>query len=113
MKHGRRLRCQDCASAVARIRNRRKRLVRQAARVPGERSLSLRQLGERDNWRCHICQGLVSPGRRFPDPECGTVDHLIPVSDDGTDAPENLRLAHLKCNSSRGRRGAVQLMLFG
>jgi 5-methylcytosine-specific restriction endonuclease McrA len=42
-----------------------------------------------------------------------TFDHLIPVSDGGTDAPVNLRLAHLSCNSRRGAGGVVQLLLVG
>jgi 5-methylcytosine-specific restriction endonuclease McrA len=51
---------------------------------------------------------LTSPHPRSP-----TVDHLIPVSEGGTDAPENLRLAHRTCNTKRGTRGTVQLLLVG
>ncbi|MGH9252819.1 MAG: HNH endonuclease [Acidimicrobiales bacterium] len=33
-----------------------------------------------------------------------TVDHIIPVSEGGTDHPSNLRPACRECNSSRARR---------
>jgi 5-methylcytosine-specific restriction endonuclease McrA len=76
-------------------------------------ALSIDQLGERDGWRCHLCRRRVSRTMRSPHPRSASFDHLIPVSHGGTDAPENLRLAHRGCNSRRGNRGAVQLQLVG
>lgn len=40
-----------------------------------------------------------------------TVDHLIPLSADGSDQIENVALAHRHCNISRGVGGVVQLIL--
>jgi hypothetical protein len=112
-KFGTSRRCVDCRDGIAAIRARRKKLVRmKAARIPS-RVLSIRQLGDRDGWTCHICRAEVDPGARFPDPMSPTRDHLIPVVDGGDDTPENLRLAHLRCNSRRGAGGVVQLILFG
>jgi 5-methylcytosine-specific restriction endonuclease McrA len=42
-----------------------------------------------------------------------TIDHLIPISEDGEDAPANVQLAHFICNSIRGAGGVVQLALIG
>lgn len=75
--------------------------------------MSIHELGARDGWRCHLCRRRVSPRLRSPHRMSATFDHLVPVTDGGTDEPENLRLAHLTCNSSRGKRGTVQLLLVG
>ena len=37
-----------------------------------------------------------------PDPLSVTVDHILPVWNGGSDALENLRLAHRICNMRRG-----------
>jgi 5-methylcytosine-specific restriction endonuclease McrA len=31
----------------------------------------------------------------------GTVDHIVPISRGGDDAPKNLRAAHQTCNSAK------------
>lgn len=33
-----------------------------------------------------------------------TIDHIIPISNGGTDAPNNLMLACLSCNTEKGKR---------
>jgi len=45
----------------------------------------------------------------------GTVDHLIPLTPDGTHTWGNVALAHRFCNISRGNRDnvPVQLLLVG
>jgi len=61
----------------------------------------------RDQGRCHICGARCRPDEV-------TLDHLIPLAEGGTHAPENLRVAHLSCNTSKGAREANdQLMLVG
>jgi hypothetical protein len=75
--------------------------------------LNVEQLGDRDAWRCHLCDRPV-PRRKFAGhPLDPTIDHLIPVSAGGTGAAENLALAHLGCNSRRGANGPAQLRLIG
>lgn len=37
----------------------------------------------------------------------GTVDHIIPKSQGGSDRAENLRLAHYRCNHKRGCKPAT------
>jgi len=69
------------------------------------RSLSVKQVGERDRWRCHICRKHV----RLCDATC---DHLIPRSVGGGREASNLALAHRSCNSRRGAgRLPAQLLL--
>lgn len=38
------------------------------------------------------------------EPGSDTVDHVVPWSKGGSDAPSNLRPAHRSCNSARGTR---------
>lgn len=110
---GRNLRfCPTCSSSRRKARNRRKNAVRRGAQAIGRR-LTLTELGERDGWTCHLCHRRVGRVYRHPHPRSGTFDHLIPVADGGTDAPENLRLAHRSCNVRRGTGGVAQLLLVG
>lgn len=104
--------CAPCAKLAERTRNRRKNVKRRALAAAGP-TLTLWQLASRDQWRCHLCRRRVNMELTSPHPRSATVDHLVPVSDGGTDAPENIRLAHRTCNTKRGTRGTVQLLLVG
>jgi len=68
------------------------------------RGISLEALGDRDGWRCHLCDRVVV--RRE-----ASADHLIPRSEGGGHDPDNLALAHIRCNSKRGNRRPAQLRL--
>lgn len=51
--------------------------------------------------RCHIC------GQPPTNTDPLVADHIVPVADNGTDHPSNLRPVHRSCNARRGRgRGA-------
>jgi 5-methylcytosine-specific restriction endonuclease McrA len=104
--------CLACRLKRKRAYWRRKNARRQGAAIVG-RMLTIAELGERDGWRCHLCRRKVDRRLRSPHPRSPTFDHLIPISDGGTDDPANLRLAHRFCNTSRGAGGIVQLMLVG
>lgn len=67
----------------------------------------------RDGWRCHLCGRKVKRTNDYTRPLSPTVDHLIPLSRGGLDAPSNLACAHRLCNSVRSDIGAAQLILFG
>lgn len=101
--------CGPCADGRRLVRWQRKNLRRRAQGEP----MSIAELGARDGWRCHLCRRRVDPGRKWPDPQSASRDHLIPVVDGGTNDPANLALAHLRCNVVRGEGGTVQLLLVG
>ena len=54
-----------------------------------------RQLIRRDGTLCGLCQEPMTAKEM-------SIDHIMPVSRGGSDKPENLRLAHEKCNQERG-----------
>lgn len=56
---------------------------------------------------CWICGGECVPGSRGDD--APSVDHLVPISNGGSDTFDNVRIAHRGCNRDRGNR--VQLTL--
>lgn len=100
-----------CSKAARRKADKRKRRLR-LIDAPQDR-YTLRQVADRDGWRCHLC-GKAVPDRpykaRANDP---TIDHLIPVSDGGSDTLDNVALAHNRCNYLRGAEGQAQLRLVG
>jgi len=106
------LRCSVCAPLARRDLNRRKNSKRRGINS-ANRPARLAEVAIRDGGRCHLCRKLVNLSLKAPDRRSPTLDHLIPVADGGSDESENLRLAHFGCNSRRGTRGTVQLLLFG
>ena len=74
---------------------------RRKARLRGARfgePMSVWALYRRDEGICGICRAPVSSDARWPDPGSPSVDRVRPLSKGGTDASENLQLAHLGCN---------------
>lgn len=69
--------------------------------------VDLNDIAERDNHRCHICKRKVSTQAR-------SLDHLVALSAGGAHTPENVALAHRRCNSKmRVHRLPAQLRLIG
>jgi predicted nucleic acid-binding Zn ribbon protein len=60
---------------------------------------------KRDQWSCGICGERVSPALEYPHPRAASLDHVVPVSQGGTNDPANLRLVHLVCNLRRRNLG--------
>jgi 5-methylcytosine-specific restriction endonuclease McrA len=71
----------------------------------------LAEIAERDDWRCHLCGDPVDSALSWPDPMSPSLDHVVPLSLGGMHAPENVRLAHLRCNTAKGNRGGEEQML--
>jgi hypothetical protein len=73
------------------------------------------EIFERDRWKCGICKRRVDRDLVWPAPMSPSLDHIVPLSEGGPHRPENVRLAHLHCNVSRGNRGGgeqLQLMVW-
>jgi hypothetical protein len=60
------------------------------------------ELAARDGWVCWLCEGPIDPDAPTRSPASPTVDHVVPRSRGGTSDPDNLRLAHRRCNGARG-----------
>ena len=89
----------------------RRRAAKRGAEV--EKFTSL-EIFERDGWKCGICGRKVDPELTWPHPESASLDHIVPLSQDGEHSRANTRLAHLDCNIQRGDRGGnEQLSLVG
>jgi 5-methylcytosine-specific restriction endonuclease McrA len=74
------------------------------------------EIAERDGWRCQLCRKAVNSRKRWPDPMCASIDHIVPITKGGTDVRANVQLAHLRCNISKGNRlrpDGEQLRLLG
>lgn len=61
------------------------------------------KIGNEENWTCWLCELPVDRKLYWPNPQAGSVDHVIPVIHGGTDERSNLRLAHVTCNCSRSK----------
>jgi len=87
---------------------------RRAAQQRSGTKPTVAKLAERDGWLCHICNKRIDPAlTRTQNKYKASVDHLIPLADNGDDEMSNCRLAHLRCNSKRQTGGTTQLMLIG
>ena len=105
--------CNRCRF-VKRSRQRNKTQARRLAVEKAGDDIGWRELGERDGWRCHICSGRVLKRSGTAHvPNGATVDHLVPIADDGSHTWDNVALAHRSCNTSRGAGGTAQLRLTG
>lgn len=90
-----------------------RRRAQKAGTSSGDRPVVLADIAARDKNRCHLCGKKVS-AKPYPHPLSASLDHLIPLSQDGEHVPENVRLAHLRCNVAKGNGGGnEQLLLIG
>lgn len=57
------------------------------------------KVAERDGWICWVCLRAVLPegiGKEAP-----SLDHVVPLSEGGSNRWTNLKLAHAGCNNER------------
>lgn len=76
-------------------------------------SFTLREIAERDGWRCHLCRRSVPDREYKARPLDPTLDHLVPIADGGAHSRANVALAHNRCNWQRAAGGIAQLRLVG
>jgi hypothetical protein len=67
------------------------------------------ELADRDNWECWLCSQPVPRNAKPSDPNAPTKDHVRPRSRGGHGTPDNLRLAHKRCNNLRKSKAPVVL----
>lgn len=93
----------ECKVERKKARNRIKQTRRRGYRAT-LRNLSVENMGDRDNWTCHICREPVNPLLPSNHREGASVDHVIPLSRGGSDEPENLKLSHWICNVRKSNK---------
>jgi 5-methylcytosine-specific restriction endonuclease McrA len=73
----------------------------------GQRGLLRAFLTHRDGPLCCWCHEPMvkpnKPGDQF-NPECETIEHIIPISEGGENALTNMALAHRRCNLRRNHQ---------
>ena len=57
---------------------------------------------ERDKGICVICDKNIELNFRWPHPKSVSLQHYIPISKGGENTPENVGVAHLRCNLKQG-----------
>lgn len=81
-------------------------------------NVNIDDLIKRDRGICYLCGGKVSKRRKGgigqawrADKEYPTIDHVVPLSRDGSNTWDNVKLAHWGCNERKGgsllKAGAV------
>lgn len=53
------------------------------------------------DWKCIVCDEYIDKNIKWPDPNCATLEHVIPLSRGGTHTWDNVAPAHLLCNDSK------------
>jgi len=85
----------------------RKNSIRRSIIKEGE-LISTDEIGDRDDWICHLCLEPINPTLKVPHPGSKTLDHLIPLipktGEGGQHVASNVKIAHFSCNAARGNR---------
>lgn len=64
--------------------------------------VKLETLRDKAAGHCGICKEELDSTLVFPNPYSTSIDHIVPLSKDGSHTLENLQLAHLQCNVRKG-----------
>ena len=64
------------------------------------------------NWVCGICGKRINKNLKYPNLNRVSLDHIIPLSKQGSHTEANIQLAHLRCNIVKGNKiNNIQLKL--
>lgn len=85
---------------------RKKRMIRRARlrNAPRIEAIDHEEIAARDKWTCHICHKRVNRKN-------WSIDHLVPLIDNGSHTMDNVALAHRRCNSKRGAWHTIPVQL--
>lgn len=86
---------------TVRDQSRRSRARRVAALVVPYRG---GEIFERDGWWCQLCERPIDPRQPRNHPWSRSLDHILPLTLGGDDAPWNVWPAHLRCNIQKRAR---------
>jgi hypothetical protein len=68
---------------------------------------TLQQVGDKDGWRCWLCDEPVDPDMSVNDPRGPSIDAVVTNAKAKKGAPAQERLAHRACNTRKGAVKAV------
>lgn len=77
---------------------------RRGALQPDSEPYVDREIFERDSWICQICHFPIDESIPRTEADGATIDHVIPLSIGGIDAPSNVVAAHWRCNRMKKDR---------
>lgn len=105
-EHGRDIRKKYYYSEKARANKITQRVKRRTKIFSGDTDITLQKVYERDKGVCKLCgelcdwndiehkNGYAVVGSNYP-----SIDHIIPISKNGSHTWDNVQLAHFRCNS--------------
>jgi len=101
---GQSMACSDRCSLALRRRHYAAKSKVRAERVAEspEDPIDPMEIFERDNWTCQICGLPVDRSAVHPDAQAPVMDHIIPISADGSHIRSNIQCAHSRCNTLKG-----------
>lgn len=62
------------------------------------------EIYQRDNFVCQLCGEPIDMALRYPHPLSPSLDHIIPISKNGSHTRNNTQAAHLLCNVKKSNR---------
>jgi len=99
-------------SKICRIRTTGRDASRRRGPVrPDSEPYTDREIFERDGWVCQICHTPVDREASRMHVDGATIDHVVPLSRGGADAPGNVVTAHWRCNRDKGNRPLAALKI--
>lgn len=117
---GRKGACDECRRRSRNLARRKYgKHYRSRARYHGVKYVAfpVRDIFERDGYRCQICRKRVFEKARYRKgdgkihPLSPTIDHIVPMCKGGNHEPSNCQTACFQCNSRKGDSGGWQLRL--
>lgn len=97
-------RCAVCQEKRTRVKARQQNYLRRVKTTGRQvEQIDIIEVASAAGWICGICGNEVERALRWPNPGAMSLDHILPISQGGAHARENVQLAHLLCNWSKGK----------